>query len=231
VNDSTNAGRGGAGAAAFAFGGGGGLGGPAPYVMPGNYTVALTSGGKALDSKTLKVVFDPDVHFGAGEHERYTAMANDLHALQRRAVPVASALNALYPQMTSAAKAVAGKSDLPANVKSQFDALNKSFDDVRKKFGVPLPAPNAGGRGGGGGGGRGNAPDPENVLARTTALKTQLMGVWESPSAAMLRQYNGVKTELPKAIAEANAVFARASAVSQALQKAGITLTVPPAPK
>ena len=48
------------------------------------------SGGKVLDSKPLKIVFDPDVHFAAGEHERYNAIVTDLHAIQRRGVAVAT---------------------------------------------------------------------------------------------------------------------------------------------
>ena len=145
TDSSTAAGRGGGGG----FGGGGGLGGPAPYVMPGTYTVALMSGTKVLDSKPLKIVFDPDVHFAAGEHERYNAIVNDLHAIQRRGVAMATALNSLYPQMEAATKAVGEKSDIPANVKTQFESLNKEFDAIRKKFGVPTNA-GAGGRGGGG---------------------------------------------------------------------------------
>ena len=64
TDSSAAAGRGGGGGGGF--GGGGGLGGPAPYVLPGTYTVALMSGTKVLDSKPLKIVFDPDVHFAAG---------------------------------------------------------------------------------------------------------------------------------------------------------------------
>jgi hypothetical protein len=208
--------------------GGGGIGGPAPLVMPGTYTVALTSGGKVLDSKPMKIVFDPDVHFAAGEHEKYNALATDLHELQRRGVAAATALNSLYPQMADVTKKVSENSNVPANVKSQLESLSKAVDSVRKKFGVPIPVA-TGGRGGGGG--RGAAPDPENVLARETALKNQLMGVWEAPSASLVRQANAAKVDLPKAIGEANAVLTRASTASTALAKYNITLTVPPTVK
>ena len=221
--DSTAAaGRGGGGGG---FGGGGGLGGPAPFVMPGTYTVALMSGAKVLDSKPIKIVFDPDVHFAAGEHERYNAIVSDLHAIQRRGVAMATALSSLYPQMTDAVKAVGEKSDIPANVKTQFESLNKEFDAIRKKFGVPVNA-GAAGRGGGGGG-RGGAVDPENVLARASTLKTQLTGIWEAPSASSLKQYNDVKIALPKAVADANAFLGKAGAVSQTLAKYGVTIKVP----
>jgi len=214
------AGRGGGGG----FGGGGGLGGPAPYVMPGTYTVALMSGTKVLDSKPLKLVFDPDVHFAAGEHERYNAIVMDLHAIQRRGVAMATALNTLYPQMADAAKAIGEKSDIPANVKVQFESLNKEFDGVRKKFGVPI---NAGAGGRGGGGGRGGAADPENVLAKTSTLKTQLANVWEAPSPASVREYNALKLALPKAVADGNALLGKAKGVSDALAKYGVTLKIP----
>jgi hypothetical protein len=216
------AGRGGGGGG---FGGGGGLGGPAPYVMPGTYSVALMSGTKVLDTKPIKMVFDPDVHFAAGEHERYNTIVADLHAVQRRGVAMATALNALYPQMTDAAKAVAEKGEIPANVKTQFESLNKEFDAVRKKFGVPVNA-GAGGRGGGGGG-RGGAADPDNVLAKTSTLKTQLANVWEAPSPAAVREYNAVKLALPKAVADGNALLGKAKAVSESLAKYGVTLKVP----
>jgi photosystem II stability/assembly factor-like uncharacterized protein len=228
TGDSTTAGRGGGGGGGF--GGGGGLGGPAPYVMPGTYNVSLVSAGKVLDTKPIKVIGDPDVHFAAGELVRYNATVTDLHELQRRATVAASALNALYPQMTAAARKVGENTAIPANVKAQFAALTRDFETTRKKFGVPIPVAPAGGRGGGGG--RGGAPvDPENLLARTAALKNQIAGIWEAPSGAMMRQYSQVRVELPKAVSEANAVLARAGSMSATLRKYDVTLTVPPAAK
>jgi hypothetical protein len=208
-------------------GGAGTIGGPGPLMMPGTYTVALVSNGKVLDSKPLKVEMDPDVHFAVGEHARYNSAVMDLHELQRRGTAAALALNRLYPQMTDASKKIGESSSIPANVKSQFDAVNKELDAVRKKFGVPLPVAPAGGRGGGGGRGAA-APDPENVLARTSTLKNAIGGVWEAPSASLVRQYNQSKLEMPKAVSEANTVLTRAAGLSQTLKKYDITLTVPP---
>jgi hypothetical protein len=187
-------------------------------------------GGKVIDSKTLKVGFDPEVHFAAGEHERYNAIVTDLHSIQRRGTEAAGALNKLYPQMADVAKKVSENSSVPALVKTQFESLNKDLEAVRKKFGVPLNAPAAAGRGGGGGG-RGGAVDPDNVLLRASTLKTQIMGIWETPSASLVRQYNEVKLALPKAVTDANALLGRAAGVSQSLKKYDITLDVPPAVK
>jgi hypothetical protein len=216
-------GRGGGG------GGGAGAGGPGAFVMPGTYTVALTANGKTLDSKPLKLIMDPDVKFALGEHEKYNAIVADLGALQARAVKQLAALNTLYPMVTALKDTVAAKPDLPASVKTQVESFTKEFDAVRKKFGVPLPAPNAGGRGGGGG--RGGAVDPENVYGRTAALRNALVGIWETPSASMTRQYTEVKVDLPKAVTEANTVLVRAGALSQTLKQSGIQFNPPPPPK
>jgi hypothetical protein len=188
----------------------------------------MMSGSKVLESKTMKVIPDPDVKFAAGEADRYNAIVDTLHSLQRRGVAAAGALNTLYSQVQDASKKVADNSSIPAAVKAQFESLNKDLDAVRKKFGVPLNATPAGGRGGG----RGGAPlDPENVLGRTSALKNSVAAIWEAPSATLVRQYNELKIALPKAVTDANAVLTKAGTVSAALKKYDITLTVPAAVK
>ena len=46
-----------------------------------------------------------------------------------------------------------------------------------------------------------------------------------------MKAYTDSKAELPKAIADANALFARAQTLSSELAKHNLTLTVPPAVK
>ena len=70
-----------------------------------------------------------------------------------------------------------------------------------------------------------------NGAGRTSTLKSQLAGIWEVPSASLMRQYTDVKLALPRAVTEGNAVLAKAATVSTALKKYDITLTVPPVPK
>jgi hypothetical protein len=122
-------------------------------------------------------------------------------------------------------------------VKSQFDAFRRDLVAVGAKFGVDEPdtadagagGRGAGGRGGGGrgGGGRGGGgADPANVFGRAGQVKGAVQAIWEVPSAAMMRQVDQVRTELPRAITEANGVIGRAGAVSQALRGHNITLNV-----
>ena len=221
-------GGGGFGGGGGGFGGGGGVT-QGPHVIPGTYNVLLLVDGKTVDTKPMRIIMDPQVQFADAARKRYNDILMDLHDMQRRATEVASTLNALHPQMSDAAAKLAA-SNAPAAVKTQFEALNRDFGTVRASFGVPFPAPGAGGGGGGGGGGRGGgAPDPQNLLNRAATLKNSIMGIWEPPSDALVRQYTDVKAALLKAITDANAVIQRARTMSQTLSTHGVTLTVPPA--
>ncbi|HSA57596.1 MAG TPA: hypothetical protein VLE53_17920 [Gemmatimonadaceae bacterium] len=208
------------------FGGGGGAN-AGPHVIPGTYTVSLVVGGTVVDSKPLRIIMDPAVQLADAQRRRYNEIAMDLHEMQRRGTEVAAALNALHPQMTDVAGKIAASS-APADVKSQFESLNREYEAVRVKFGVPMGGGAAGGRGGGGGGRGGGGGDPANVLGRAGAVKASILSFWEPPSEALVRQYNEVKAALPRAITEANAVLTRAASVGQALQRHNLSLTVPP---
>jgi hypothetical protein len=211
----------GVGTAGFGVGGAANLG---PYVMPGTYSVSLVAGGKTLDTKSMKIIMDPAVRLADAERKRYDAIATDLHDVQRLGSRAAAALNALYPQMTAAAAKIKDATNVPATAKSQFEALQKEFDAVRVKFGVPAPA--GGGRGGGGGGGRGGA-DLDNVLARTSALKVGVLAIWEAPTAATVKQSSDAKLALQRAVTEANAFLTKATTTAASLKAYDITLTVP----
>ena len=224
------AGGGGGGGGFGGFGGGGNAG---PHVAPGTYTVALMVDGKSVDTKPMRIIMDPEVRMADAQRARYNAVVVDLHDLQRRGIEMAAKLNALHPQMVDATGKVSGSS-APAAAKTQFESLNKEYEALRVKFGVPTPvaAPGGfgGGGGGGGGGGRGGgAGDQQNLVARAGNVKNQIMGIWEMPSEALMKQYADIKLALPRAIADAEALLARARTMSTTLGRSGVTLTVPPA--
>ena len=209
-------------------GGGGGFGGGAsPLVLPGTYTVAMTIGGKVVESKTMKVTADSGFQMNDVSLKRYNDVVMDLHDLQRRGIEMANALNSVHAQMTELAAKV------PADAKAQFDAAQKELDAIRPKFGAA--APGAGGAGGaaggaGGGGGRGGGGAPVNtadLVGRTGAIKTQMLAFVELPSDSLMKGYQDVKLALPKAIADGNAFLVKAMTLSAALKKHNQTLTVP----
>jgi hypothetical protein len=187
--------------------------------------------GKSVDSKPMRIVMDQAVQMADVQRRRYNDILIDLHDLQRRGMEMAAKLNALHPQMVDVAAKISASS-APAAAKTQFEGLNKDYEALRVKFGVPTPAPGAGGFGGGGGGGGGRgggAGDLQNLVARAGAVKNGIMGIWEPPSDALMKQYADIKLALPKAIADANALLARARTVSTTLGRSGVTLTVPAA--
>jgi hypothetical protein len=223
----------------FAGGRGGGGAGSGPQVMPGTYSVALVAGGKTLETKSIRIVMDPAVTMTDASRQRWNAILMDLHDLQRRGTQTETQLAALNSQISDAASKVKAASDIPASVKSQFDALENDFNAVRVKFGVgpslDTTAAAAGGRGGRGGGGRGGAGragggaggESANILNRVTTLKTTIGSIWETPSDALMKRYADAKTALPPAIAEANSVLSKASAIAPALKKYGIDVNIP----
>ncbi len=212
---------------AFANRGGGGAGGggqEGPIVLPGAYTVALVVDGKTVETKTLKIVADPLDQMNDVQRRRNFDMAMDLHDMQKRGGAMTAALQSIYTQLNdNKAKLDAA----PVDVKAAVAAFNKDFDAVRPKFGVPPPAAPAGGFGGGGGRGGGAPPDPNNVAAKTATAKGGVMAFTDVPSDTTVKQYTDVKLALPKAIAEGNAVIAKAQSLATTLKKVDVTLTVP----
>jgi hypothetical protein len=205
--------------------GGGGITGPMVY--PGNYTVTLTAGGKAIESKTMRVSADPSVQMNDVQAKRYFDIAMDLHEMQRRAMETSAALS----QLSTALADVAAK--IPDAMKPQFDALSKELEGVRTKFGIGAAAPPAGGGGGRGGGaggggfGGGGGGGSADITTRISAIKQLVMAFQDTPSDSVIRQYNEAKGSLAKTVTEANAVLVRAMALSQSLAKYDVTIKVP----
>jgi photosystem II stability/assembly factor-like uncharacterized protein len=215
----------GAGCSAAGGGGGGGGGGfggagggnAGPYVLPGTYNVSLLVDGKVVDTKPLRVTADPEVVLTEVQRKQLFDMAMEMHELQKRATEIGNALTPFNARMGELSKEIADKSDMPADVKTMFDDVNKELSVLAPKF-----APPQGGRGGGGRGG--GAPD--NPIARIGIAKNAFMGgMW--PTQAVMQAYTDAKAQSPKLFADANALLTRASTLSSALAKHNLTLTVP----
>jgi hypothetical protein len=227
------------------FGGGGGAAGP--HVLPGTYTVALVSDGKVVQSKPLTIVMDPEVALSGTARTAYNTLLLDLHDALQRGTDVAARLATLDAEMLKVSSRVDSGS-VSAASKTQYAAVRKDLDAVRVKFGQnPGGAGAGGGRGGGAGGGRGGGaggatPDAQaafaqqaaaaqqaNALGRLTTAKTAIQNLWETPSAALVKQATDAKAALAVAVTEANALMARARALSNQLGRDNVTILVPPA--
>jgi hypothetical protein len=196
-------------------------------VLPGVYNVSLIVDGKTVDTKPLRVLDDPEVALTSLERKKLFDMAMEMQELQKRGTEAVNALTPLNTKVTELASQVSGNADIPADVKASFDQLSKDLAALMPKF-----VQQGGGRGGaggagggaGGGGGRGGAAG-DNVMAQAAQAKTGMMGgMW--PGEQTMKAYNEIKVKMPKAIAEANALIAKAQTVSGALTKYNITLPV-----
>jgi hypothetical protein len=197
-------------------------------VLPGTYNVSLIVDGKTVETRPLRVVADAEVALTPIERQRMFDMAMEMHELQKRATEVSSALRPLNSRMGELAKEIAGRSDVPADLKATFEAFNKDLAAFAPKF-----APAAFGRGGGAGPvatavqpGQPAAPVVVNLLTRIGQAKNGLMATMPV-SEQTTKAYTEAKAQVPKGIADANALFARAAALSTALAPYKLTLTAP----
>ena len=195
------------------FGGGAQTGGP--WVLAGTYTVALVVDGKTVDTKPLHVTDDPEVALTSAERKRMFDLATEMHELQKHVTEAMAAQQSLSRQLTDLAEAIRSRSDMAGDVRTQAESLTKDVAALTPKFTVPQ---------GRGGGGRG-AENPSLVI-RIGQAKTGLMGGMPVTEQTM-RAYTEAKAETPKAIADLNALIARASTVSAALARYNLTLSVP----
>jgi len=207
-------GGGGGGGGGF---GGGGLQPNGPYVLAGTYKISLVADGKTVDTKTLKVTDDPEVQLTSVERKRMFDMAMEMHSLQPRVSEAGTAHASLTRQVNELTTALAGRSDVPADVKASVESLSKELAAQAPKITLP-----AGGRGGGGGG-RGNN---DSLAAKLGQAKGGLMATM-SPGEQTTTAYSQVKAELPKAVTDLNVTIAKAATLSDALKKYNLTLTVP----
>ncbi|MBI3402656.1 MAG: hypothetical protein HY048_14655 [Acidobacteria bacterium] len=195
------------------FGFGGGTAGP--FVLGGTYNISLIVDGKTVDTKPLKVTDDPEVVLTQVERKRQYDMAMEMHALQPRANEAAAAFGNLNRQITELTTTIAGRSDVPADVKSSFESFKTELTALAPRLAAP--------QGGRGGGGRGNT---DAIVAKIGQAKNGLMGgmVVGEPTT---RAYSESKSLTPKTIADLNALIAKATTLSTALAKVNLTLNVP----
>jgi photosystem II stability/assembly factor-like uncharacterized protein len=207
------------------FGGGGGGANAGPFVTPGTYNVALLVNGTTVDTKPITIIMDPAVDLAGVERVAYDEMLLSLHELQGRGNEMAGVLDGVYAQVVDISGTIDDMEDVPAEVKEDFTSFQEAFDELRVKFGVPIPA----GGGGRRGFGRRGGGDPANVLARIGSLKSSISSFWEAPSHALVNQFYEAGPLLATAMGEAEESLEWARALAATLGEYDMTLTVPPA--
>jgi hypothetical protein len=188
------------------FGGGGG-GNNGPLVYPGTYTVALTIGGKVVDSKPMQGVRGSVSTDVAVEAKRYYDVAMDLHDMQRRSTEMANGAQPAQHRDDRARRQVVcvaggrqGRSSIRRRRSSRRFARSS-----RLRLRLRAPA----GGGGGGGRGRRRRDGADRLPGRLGSVKTLMMAFQDNPSPYVVNQYNDLKVSVPKAILDGNAVLTK----------------------
>jgi len=139
----------------------------------------------------------------------------EMHALQPRITEVGTAFGSLQRHVNELSTAVTTRNDVPADVKASLESFKKEIDGLAPRLALP--------QGGRGGGGRGNN---ESVAGKIGQAKNGFMGGMVVGEQT-LRAYTEAKSQAPKAVADLNAVIAKAAPLSASLAKYNLTLNVP----
>jgi photosystem II stability/assembly factor-like uncharacterized protein len=131
-----------------------------PWVMPGEYKVVLTVGGKSY-TEPLQVKIDPRVKTSTGDLRRQFELSLQLYEEWLRLEPLSERINALSQELTNLQGRVKGGA-----VTTQIDLLNKRLQELT-----------------GSAGRRPGAPPSLAVLTRLRTLFGVIQGVDVAPTA------------------------------------------------
>ncbi|HLB35862.1 MAG TPA: hypothetical protein VJL31_04785, partial [Gemmatimonadales bacterium] len=199
-------------------GGGGGFGGggtQGPYVLPGQYGVALTVDGRESvangqgTSRTLTVEGDPDIAISDADRRVWFETATELHTLHGRANAAADALNQMNQRMGQIREALRDAKEAPADLRTRVDSVGAALDTLRRRV-------VGGGFGGGGGGGA------AAIRGRIAQLKGGVMNSTSLPTEVQMRQLGEVRQALPRAVEAVNALVARFTPLLEELSRQGV---------
>jgi hypothetical protein len=104
-----------------------------PWVVPGEYTVVLTVGGKSY-TQPLTVKMDPRVKMSRAELEEQLTLSQQLSDVRAGLEPIGRIFDSLVEELTKLRE-----QSLPKNVEEKLNALNGKL----RELGPPNPRPNA----------------------------------------------------------------------------------------
>jgi hypothetical protein len=198
-------------------GGGGGGGGffgssnDGPLVLPGTYSARVTVDGRQIGSTTIAVRGDPEVTIADADRKTWFDLQMELHRLQGQANEVAERLFQANEQLNAVRERMRDTTKASATERTAWREFSAQFDSARRAFGV----------GGGGGGGGGGFGGPPNVRTLAGGLKGQVMQATALPTSTQVRRIEALRVDLPKAVAEANAVLGRVPEIRRTVAAGG----------
>jgi photosystem II stability/assembly factor-like uncharacterized protein len=169
-----------------------------PFVMPGEYKVAVTIDGKA-DTKTVTVRPDPLIELSMTDRQTLYRTLVTLTDLQRSVTAAADATTKLDERMKQIAETLKPHSNLPAAIKTSVEGLTKQVTELRTKI-VGT------GQGFGGGGGEGPG-GPQPLRNRINSLKQEVIGSQSLPTRVQTTTMETLQKQLGETVGQVNTVI------------------------
>jgi photosystem II stability/assembly factor-like uncharacterized protein len=170
-----------------------------PWVVPGEYSVALTVGGKTF-SQPLTVKMDPRLKIAPAELTKQFELSKALYETRATLLPIGKSFDALVTEVTKA-KERAG--DQP--IKEKIEALHKKLE----AFGDPAPS-------------RPGQPLHFDVLTKIEQLFGDLQEADAGPTPQVEGAALAVQRDAKTATERWQAIPAEVAALNAALEAAGI---------
>jgi photosystem II stability/assembly factor-like uncharacterized protein len=142
-----------------------------PWVVPGEYSVVLTAGGRSYTQR-LTVKMDPRVKMSEAELQEQLALSQQLSELRASLEPTGKVFDSLVEQLTK----LRGRS-LPKNVENKLNGLNARL----KELGPPNARP--------------GAPPSLHALDSARELFNQIQGVDAAPTNRVKVAVSEVKVQ------------------------------------
>ena len=182
---------------------GGGTAGP--FVLPGTYQVTLTVDGRAAGTRSITVRGDPAIQISDADRDSLFAVSRELHALHGRINAAADALNDMSSQMGQIKSAVSEAKGVAPDLKARVDSVGAAVDSLRQRVV------------GGPGFGR-----FASLRGRVQRLKGAVLDVTALPTETQMRSLGEVRTEVPAAVSDVNALVARFKSLLDELARQGV---------
>jgi photosystem II stability/assembly factor-like uncharacterized protein len=170
-----------------------------PWAAPGNYTVTLTTGGKAFN-QPLTVTMDPRVKASAADLQEQFDLSWKLYQLRLKLAPIGKKFGTMAEQLTKLRAKAAERPDVTQKL--------EAFAQTLTKFGPPHPRP--------------GAPPSLFVLESTTRLFNEIEGSDAAPTAVVKATVTDLDTKIgPTMDAWGQLLESDLPALNQQLKQAG----------
>jgi hypothetical protein len=162
--------------------------------------------GRSVGSTTITLRGDPEITIADADRKAWFDLQMELHRMQAQANEVAERLVQANEQLNAVRERMRDTTKSSTSERATWREFTAQFDSARRMFGVA---------GGGGFGG------PPNMRTLANGLKGQVMQVTALPTATQIRRIEALRADLPKAVAEANAVLGRVPEIRRSVAAGG----------